>query len=59
MWYDGGKGYLVPGTVVKSHPQGGVIVRSTEESEEVRRDSVVWRKLTQARMALVRFLMHI
>ena len=59
MWYDGGKGYLVPGTVVKSHPQGGVIVRSTEESEEVRRDSVVWRILTQARMALVRFLMHI
>ncbi|KAL5473815.1 hypothetical protein EMCRGX_G028372 [Ephydatia muelleri] len=35
VWYDGGKGYLVPGTVVKSHPQGGVIVRSTEELEEV------------------------
>ena len=35
MWYDGGKDYLVPGTVVKSHPQGGFVVRSTEESEEV------------------------
>ena len=36
MWFDGGKGYLVPGTVVKSHPQGGLVVRSTEASEQVR-----------------------